>query len=91
MKVNLKSINYGHEHAFNIVIRDKELVLTTPDGSEIASIIAETMEMDVQNDEGRYRTVPTKNFFVAFRPAENTCGKDVGHAWVDPTPQPVEV
>ena len=91
MQVKLNSSNYNHVHTFNIIVRDKELVLTTPKGDEIASICVETMEMDVQNDERKYRTVPTKNFFVSFSPAENTCGKDVGHAWVELDPKPVSV
>lgn len=37
MKVTLTSKNHGQKHSFNLVVRDQEIVLTTPDGEEFAA------------------------------------------------------
>lgn len=83
MRVELKASNYDRKHSFNVIMRPNELLLTTPDGKEIASIVIETMEKDSIQADGKFATEPTNNFFVWFRPADTTCGRDVAHAWVE--------
>lgn len=81
MQVTLTSKNHNREHSFNLVVREHEIVLTTPDGEEFATLQVETSENDVLQDDS-YKTVPTNCFFLNFCPARDSrCDK--GSAWVN--------
>ena len=81
MQVTLQATNHDRQHTFNLVVRDNEILLTTPDGAEIASLSVQTMETDVLVDE-KYKTVPTDNFFICFRDVSKSGLKDAAMAWV---------
>lgn len=91
MQVTLLSKNHQREHTFNIVVRDDEILFTTPDGTEFASMRVETSETDIlspgryADDDGpalgRYTTIPTNSFFLSYLPTQDSlAGKET--AWV---------
>jgi len=83
MKVTLQSDDkHDRKHSFNVVVRDHELLLTTPEGKAIASLVVQTMERDVKGEDDKYHTEPTDNFWVCFRPSEFSGMKDAAEAWV---------
>ncbi len=58
------SKNFGKNHEVIVIKRDKEILLCTSSGKEIASIYLDTM---TDKDEKQ-----TENFFVTFLPAEKS-------------------
>jgi hypothetical protein len=69
----MKSTNLNVEHNLILVKREKEIVITTLDGVEIANLTVQTMTKGVPvNEEGsptKWKDVPTKNFFLVFTSA----------------------
>ena len=81
---------YKGEHTFRLVAGDKELILTTPDGQEIARITVQTLTKDIRDEEGDYHTKPSKNFTVCFEAVENGGSKNTANAWVENLPVEAE-
>ena len=62
----MRSRNYPEiEHEIEVVMKDNQLVITTPDGREIACVYVETMEGPPIPGNQK---IPTKNFWVRFVP-----------------------
>jgi len=87
--VRLQTINYPEiSHELLFIQRDDEIVITTIDGQEIASLSLETMERSILDERPRigrdgslesdppkkWRTVPTKGFWLRFNAVHSeTC------------------
>lgn len=79
MQLSLKSTNHDKDHKFTLVIRDKELIFTTPDGDEICSITVQTME-----DDRASKAEPTANFWMVFDAPDRSLDKNIADAIVEP-------
>jgi hypothetical protein len=67
----MKSSNYPEiDHPIVMVKRDNEIIIALPDGEEIASLTVCTMEKDEKQPDGKFKDVPTKNFWLMFTPSE---------------------
>ena len=83
----MKSTNYpkiNHEVIF--IKRKNEIVFALPNGEEIASIKVCTMEMDEKQENGKYKSVPTDNFWLQFIPSKkcyDACMRDCASVIVD--------
>ena len=83
MQVTLTSKKHNRQHTFNLVIRDEEIILTTPDGEEFASLVVSTGEKDIKQEDGTYKTVPTDDFFISFdAPLETKTDKNSAYVVV---------
>lgn len=69
MKIKLKSSDKPNEHEFILTVKEDELVFTTLEGREIATITLQTI-------------IGAKDFFVTFNPYEGYKGNAL--AIVDP-------
>lgn len=78
MQLSLKSTNHNREHKFTLVVRDKELIFTTPDGDEICSITVQTME-----DDRLGKAEPTSNFWLVFDAPDVQLDKNIAEAIVE--------
>lgn len=85
MKVSLKSKNHQRNHDFVVTVRPNELLLTTSDGREIASITVDTGEREIKQKDGTWATTPSEDFFVQFNPVNTDVGKDA--IWVAAEPE----
>lgn len=63
------------KHEIIFVYRDNEVIIAAPDGKEIATIKTETMMNDVKGEDGSWKSVPTKSFWVSFSAKEHTGDK----------------
>lgn len=83
MQVTLTSKNHSREHTFNLVVRENEIILTTPNGDEFANLTVCTAETDVKQEDGTYKTVPTDDFFISFdAPVETKTSKESAYVVV---------
>lgn len=67
-----------------MVKRDNEIIFILPNGKEIASMTVCTMETDEKLENGEFKTVPTKNFWLRFHQVEYDSGMiDCAAAYVE--------
>lgn len=77
----MKSKNLNIEHDFIIVKREKEIIITTSDGVEIATLTVDTMTRSAEFPT--LPSVPTKNFYLVFEPAGDKLDKNIATVWVE--------
>ena len=80
---NALDVRYDGVHSFDIVEGNKELILVTPAGKEIARLSVQTMSRDVKDEDGEYHTKPSKNFFLCFDAKENSGSRNQAAAWAE--------
>ena len=67
----MKSTNYPEiDHPITLIVRDNEIVIGLPNGKEIASLSVCTMEKDEKQENGKFKYVPTKSFYLEFNPTK---------------------
>lgn len=75
----MKSSNHPKiNHEIVLVYRDEEIIISLPNGKEIATLTIETME-----DHSEEEPKPTKNFWVKFNPKRAETNKFSADVWVD--------
>ena len=63
----MKSSNYPEiNHEIIFIKRENEIIFASTDGQEIASIKVCTMEKDEKQENGKYKRMPTKSFWLTF-------------------------
>lgn len=69
MKATLKSVNYPNiSKTLNFIVRDDEVVITTDDGMEIASLeIGIVVKQSINNEE-----TPTDSYWLKFNPVKSS-------------------
>ena len=70
MKTTLKYPSTEHQIKKTIILipRDEEIVITTEDGIEIATLSIQIMDKFIKGADGKDKTVPSKSFWLTFNP-----------------------
>lgn len=81
MQVSIKSKNYPEISKEMLIIqRDNEILITTPDGEEIGSLVVEIMVKEDPNDYKK--VIPSENWWLSFLPKSATCCKSAADVFV---------
>jgi len=56
------------EKTIILIPREEEILITTEDGIEIATLGIQIMHKDIKGADGKYKTVPSKSFWLVFEP-----------------------
>lgn len=83
----MRSSNYSEiNHEIVVIQRDNKIVITLPDGKEIATLTVDTIETDIEepcDGEYKWKTVPNApHFFLCFNAKSAPFEKDMAEAIV---------